>query len=338
MLKDFIRISQYAGNRFDLTQANGGNSSVKIDGHIFIKSSGYYLSDVGEKTAFSKVKLKPMQELFGSVEKFTVKQIQNAVKSNVESGSYPSIEIGMHVLLGKLVLHTHPLIVNALTCHKDAQAILRKLFPQAIFVTYATPGVGLVRAVSKALKNEKADVSKTLILFLQNHGLVVSADNVETIINETERVTEEIEKYLAVDFAKYKLAEKVCDFVGKVSRLYNFCHCCEDHELYDLWRNEKALFFQDYCIPAAYVYNTIALEARNLEDEGQIHNYIKAHIRAPQVLIYQNRIYILAANIKTALEIESTLKEHLLLHKIVKDNVRTLTLEEKQGIDEELLS
>ena len=338
MLKDFIRISQYAGNRFDLTQANGGNSSVKIDGYIFIKSSGYYLSDVGEKTAFSKVRLKIMQELFGSVEKFDVKQIQNAVKSNVESGSYPSIEIGMHVLLGKLVLHTHPLIVNALTCHKEAQSILQKLFPQAIFVAYATPGVGLVRQVAKTLKNEKADVSKTLILFLQNHGLVVSADNVDTIINETERVTKEIEQYLGVNFAKYKLAEKVCAFMGKVSRLYNFCHCCEDQELYDLCLNDKALFFHDYCIPAAYVYNTIALEVSNLEDEEQIHNYIKVHTRAPQVIIYQNRIYILAANIKAALEIESTLKEHLLLHKIAKDKIRVLTTEEKKAIDEELLS
>ncbi len=40
-MNDFIKISKYAGERFDLTQAGGGNSSVKNDdGTMYIKASG----------------------------------------------------------------------------------------------------------------------------------------------------------------------------------------------------------------------------------------------------------------------------------------------------------
>ena len=48
-LNDFIEISKFAGERFDLVQAGGGNSSVKNDnGTMFIKASGTCLSEVDE--------------------------------------------------------------------------------------------------------------------------------------------------------------------------------------------------------------------------------------------------------------------------------------------------
>ena len=41
-IQNFINISKYAGERFDLIQAGGGNSSVKLDnGQMLIKASGY---------------------------------------------------------------------------------------------------------------------------------------------------------------------------------------------------------------------------------------------------------------------------------------------------------
>jgi len=338
MLQDFIRISQYAGNRFDLTPANGGNSSVKIDDYIFIKSSGYYLSDVNEKTAFTKVKLPPLCAAFQNIEKFTNKQIIDLVKSNVENGNYPSIEIGMHVLLGKLILHTHPLTVNAIVCRQDWQQILSQLFPEAVLVPYATPGVSLARAVWASFKNSKKNNNDTIILFLQNHGLVVSSDNAETIISETQRVTEKLEKELKLDLHKYKVAANISDFISKIAHSHNVCHCCEDQELYNLLQNNNALWFEDYSIPEAYIYNTIALEIKNLGDEALVAAYIKKYRKAPQVIIYQNHIYLLAKNIKQALELESPLKEQLLICKLTGSKIRPLTTREIKSIDEELLS
>ena len=42
----FQNISRYSGERFDLVQAGGGNSSVKIDDWMFIKASGYNMTNV----------------------------------------------------------------------------------------------------------------------------------------------------------------------------------------------------------------------------------------------------------------------------------------------------
>ena len=46
LLKDLVKISKYFGQRFDLTQAAGGNSSIKLGNQMYIKSSGYSLSEV----------------------------------------------------------------------------------------------------------------------------------------------------------------------------------------------------------------------------------------------------------------------------------------------------
>ena len=54
-IKDLIKISQYAGDRVDYTQGGGGNTSVKNQGVMLIKASGYRLVDINETTAFVAV-------------------------------------------------------------------------------------------------------------------------------------------------------------------------------------------------------------------------------------------------------------------------------------------
>ena len=43
-------ISRYCGERFDLVQAGGGNTSVKINDIMFIKASGFNLADITKNT------------------------------------------------------------------------------------------------------------------------------------------------------------------------------------------------------------------------------------------------------------------------------------------------
>ena len=58
-LKNFVEISRYAGERFDLVQAAGGNTSVKLkNSEMLIKASGFLLSDVAENNGYSKVDTK----------------------------------------------------------------------------------------------------------------------------------------------------------------------------------------------------------------------------------------------------------------------------------------
>lgn len=48
---------------------------------------------------------------------------------------------------GKYTLHTHPVVVNALTCRKNGVKIIQELFPKALIVPYATPGVDLANYI-----------------------------------------------------------------------------------------------------------------------------------------------------------------------------------------------
>ena len=63
-IKELVEISKYAGERLDLVQAGGGNSSVKLDnGQMLIKASGYSLSEVVEGYGYSKVLTTEVSEI-----------------------------------------------------------------------------------------------------------------------------------------------------------------------------------------------------------------------------------------------------------------------------------
>lgn len=335
MLKDFIQISQYAGQRFDLTQANGGNSSFKSGNNIFIKSSGYYLSDINENEGFAKLKLSPLQEFFRTTPS-SPEKLKQCITENLISGNYPSIEIGLHVILGKLVLHTHPLAVNALTCHKDWQKILTTLFAEAILIPYATPGLALCQNIASAIQHLKLDVTQTLIFFLQNHGLIISGNSAAILIAESERIVNKIENFLGLNFEKYRMAETIANALNQMTSKNLFCRVCDDDDILKNLHKNKQFFFKEYCIPSAYIYNTIALEIEDINDPTPINSYKTRYNRSPQVIIFQNNIYLLADNRLQTYELESTLKEHLQLHKIIGNKIRNLTINELVALAKEI--
>lgn len=64
-IRDFIRISKYAGMRNDLAQAGGGNTSVKLDDRVMlVKGSGFQLADVSENSGYSKIDYRLVVEYF----------------------------------------------------------------------------------------------------------------------------------------------------------------------------------------------------------------------------------------------------------------------------------
>ena len=62
-------------------------------------------------------------------------------------------------------------MVNALTCRKNGKDILIKLFPDALIVPYATPGVELAKAYFAEYKKYKLiHQDEPKYVFLMNHG------------------------------------------------------------------------------------------------------------------------------------------------------------------------
>lgn len=188
-LKRLVKISRSLGARVAYVQGGGGNTSLKINnGNMLIKASGKLLVNIDEQTGFLPVDWKSINS---SIHECKTNADYDAMLMRCllsdDKSVRPSIETGLHAKLGKCVIHTHSVWANLLTCSREGKKIMSDLFKDAIWVPYATPGLALTRAVEKRVKTKK-----NVIVFLQNHGILVSAENEEAALARHEAVTASI--------------------------------------------------------------------------------------------------------------------------------------------------
>ena len=323
-LQDFIEISKYAGERFDLVQAGGGNSSVKNDdGTMFIKASGVYLSEVEENYGFSVVKNQELLNIFNeeNIINETDKRRRDKLvsdcinKFNLTTNFRPSIETLLHSLLKKYTLHTHPVVVNAITNRVNWKEVLLELFGNdIIIVDYKTPGLELAIELKKQINGKNPS-----IIFLQNHGLIVTSDKKEDIKSLTEFVLEKIEKYLNMDMSKYKLTNEVSALINNG----NIAYLSEDEYLNKMI-NSKYITSLPFC-PDKMVYCGVKALCLKDNPKQEIENYKQKYFDIPKVVIYKGYLFFIAKNIKKAKEIEDVFKFHLMSLEINKnDNINYL--------------
>ena len=104
----------------------------------------------------------------------------------------PSMETGFHsIIQDQFVIHSHSVYALILCCSKQGQKILKEIFPQSIWINYCNPGLELTRKISKTLAKEKSP-----IIFLQNHGLIISANQENEALELHQRVNDEIISHL----------------------------------------------------------------------------------------------------------------------------------------------
>ena len=68
-----------------------------------------------------------------------------------EGDRRPSVECVFHALIPRrFVIHTHPTLVNALTCARDGESIAADLFGyDALWIPYVDPGLPLAREIAR---------------------------------------------------------------------------------------------------------------------------------------------------------------------------------------------
>ena len=93
-------------------------------------------------------------------------------------GRRPSVELLFHALLPEqFILHTHPVVMNAITCNSDGAALAGRLFGERVlWVPYLNPGLPLALAIATA---RRAHVERTArpapaVTLMQNHGIIVA--------------------------------------------------------------------------------------------------------------------------------------------------------------------
>lgn len=183
------------GSCIDLVQGGGGNISLKIDGKkMLIKSSGIELSKVSARKGITVVDYPLVREALISDSCAKEEDYSAVLNDSVcgEKTQKPSIEAGMHSLLGKAVVHTHPVGVNSLLCAANAEKHLHTAIREPfVFIPYASPGICLSKAFGKI-----GSKSGCGIFFLENHGLVVSAPLLGKAVEKTKSIEKKIISYL----------------------------------------------------------------------------------------------------------------------------------------------
>jgi rhamnose utilization protein RhaD (predicted bifunctional aldolase and dehydrogenase) len=210
-LADLIKISNVTGKDSTLIQGGGGNTSVKTaDGrYMYIKASGTDLKDMNSHAGWCKLRLAPVLAIIKDKsiaalgvqarETKVVKRLLLACVDKAASGSRPSIEAHLHAMLGKCVIHLHPVAVLSFACARNGRAELEKLFKKIenrktcpelveglkiknslppLWVPYAHPGFALAKKIAKLNADYQNRFGrKPAVLFLQKHGLLISADS-----------------------------------------------------------------------------------------------------------------------------------------------------------------
>lgn len=302
----FIKMSRYAGMREDLVQAGGGNSSYKLDNNkMLIKASGYQLAELTENDGYAMVDYQKIRNNFLNythLDNMTEKESNQILRDAYIRGEKPSIETFLHAISGKYTLHTHPVVINALTCRQGGMEILAELFPQALIVPYATPGAELAKKFFGEYKKKTGLEEKIFdVVFLQNHGLVVSGETAEKVIEKTEYIVQKTEEYLSVDYGSYhrltelwkyfpeKIVWKVTDenvtkAITKMGEEWNYTFCPDCV----VFLGKRILKLQDHFFAA---------EIEKFRDSY-------GH---PVIVYWQENYYILADTVKKAMEIQSVM-------------------------------
>ena len=319
-IRDFVQISKYAGERYDLIQAAGGNSSVKLnDNNLIIKASGYCLSEVNYKKGFSLVSNNEVKNILNNPkfdfilnknerEKLTKKLIYSTIQKKHER---PSIETLLHSLLLKYTLHTHPIVVNIISVKKKWKQILKEIFKKykIALINYKTPGIELALELKEELNNF---INIPKIIFLQNHGLIITSDFKDELYNLNEEVISKLESYLKINFSEFKLTNRITLLFNSNNLDDKITYLSQDGFINDVLIKNKNLFYGLPNCPDELVYcGPSAVKLNDINDIESIKKFINLYKQNPIIIIHKNLLFIRGYDLKKCKEIEDVLKSHI---------------------------
>lgn len=204
-LLELIRISNNVGRDSALVQGGGGNTSVKtVNGkYMYIKASGTALKDMNKRQGWRRLRLDPVRAIIKDKstakldvqrrETEVVNRLLDACDDKVTSDARPSVESPLHAFLDKCVIHLHPIAVGAYVNAKNGKTELEKLFKNEklppLWVPYTDPGFTLAKKIAKLVGDyQKRLGKKPAVLFLQKHGLLISANSADAALRLLRKV------------------------------------------------------------------------------------------------------------------------------------------------------
>jgi rhamnose utilization protein RhaD (predicted bifunctional aldolase and dehydrogenase) len=182
LLGTLIAVSARVGSDLDLVQAGGGNTSIKEDGILWVKASGKWLAQAADDDMFLPVPMTDIaQRLASEDENFPEYKTRRGVSLR------PSVETAVHAVLPqRVVIHVHSVRAIAWAAQADGEQRIAPLLTglKWRWIPYTHPGIPL------AIRIQREKANRPDVLILENHGLVVAAEDCaasEKLLHEVER-------------------------------------------------------------------------------------------------------------------------------------------------------
>jgi rhamnose utilization protein RhaD (predicted bifunctional aldolase and dehydrogenase) len=167
-LQPLLGLTQRVGSDPLLTQGSTGNSSIKVDGVLWVKASGRWMADALRDDILTPLDLA---------------EVLDCLRRRIDPAELyagASLETAMHAAIPhNVVLHVHCVDTLSWAVRDDAPTQLERRLGglRWQWLPYVSSGLPLARAINRALSAKPA----TDVFVLGNHGLVVAGEDVESV-------------------------------------------------------------------------------------------------------------------------------------------------------------
>jgi ribulose-5-phosphate 4-epimerase/fuculose-1-phosphate aldolase len=333
-INQLIKAAGYAGADVTLVQGGGGNVSVKSpDGSsMFIKASGFTLSEITEKDGYVEIdRLKALKALKNvSLNGKTRSRVQDEFsalinKTTKAPGLRPSIEAGFHAVLPSVVIHTHPVYINAFLCMKDgAERFLSMTGHTFSTVGYYPPGYELASAVAKEYVETGSSSGGIL---LANHGFVTyggTADEAISIMDDAEKTARRLLGELEI--VNVKPPGSLLELAENIAIMGN----------YPVVKTQSCKFIQETAFNDKLAQSVV----NPLVPDDVVYNYGRIFISGDKKILSLPEKFILivkgegviigAPSARTVRNMEETLTAHIMMRKLINGKGKPVELPQEE--------
>lgn len=339
-LDAFTRMSMTSGSRSDYVQGGGGNTSCKLDDRLMaIKASGYRIDQIRPDKGYAVMDYSKLRDFYGNTDPAQLEDVEKQGSAVAKDATIqvpeldalrPSVEAGFHSMLDTFVLHSHSVYANLITCSDQGREIAQKLMTSIgmsyAYVPYINPGAQLTFAIASA-REAARDVDGKLpqVIFMENHGLIVTTDDADECLALHDKVNEAICQFFSLADNAWPEAEVAAagdnDLKSTTGwlrdQLKNIC-----------WSVDM------FASQALYPDQLVFLAGQVLEvEEGGLEQWLASGAAAKEkcVLFRQTGEVFYQCKEQEALTIDQTLIAILFIHKYIKAQGYTVKLMSEAG-------
>lgn len=312
-IQELINISHHYGKDKDYVIAGGGNTSYKNEDLIWVKASGTTLAGITED-GFAVLDRKKLDSIpnntYDKNPDIREQQVKEAMYDSCvgpDKSLRPSVETSLHNAISySFVVHLHPTLVNALLCGNNSAELTKQLFKDALYVPYTDPGYTLFIKVLQEINHYRASHQcDPRIIFLENHGVFVSADTTKEIYETYDHIFEVLQAHSSqhIDITNIDIPADITKSIPAIRMLFSdegIKTCTLRHnsliaEFYTDQQNFERIhapFIPDtivYCKSNyLYVENADSPESFIQSVNLQLTDFIKQHGYKPKIVLIKD--------------------------------------------------